>query len=159
MIEGQHAECGGAILSKVADAPWPDGSFQEEFALWQRDWFNITAPRGTKWVAPPTFRSGPPPRRASWVNEGLIWGPSKDVPLLQDHIRDLLERDINLTVVAQVMLILRRCPTNVTLFACGNLIRRDRESSNILWARRPWRCTNCSSDHKQGDRTCPRTQV
>ena len=23
MIEGQHAECGGAIISKMADAPWP----------------------------------------------------------------------------------------------------------------------------------------
>ena len=67
------------------DAPWPEGSFQEEFDLWQRDWFYITAPRGTTWVAPPAFRSGPPPRLASWVNEGLIWGPSKDVPLLQDR--------------------------------------------------------------------------
>ena len=23
MIKGQHAECGGAIISKMADAPWP----------------------------------------------------------------------------------------------------------------------------------------
>ena len=110
IIEGQHAECGGAIISKMADAPWPEGSFQEEFGLWKRDWFYITAPRGTTWVAPPAFRSGPPPQRASWVNEGLIWGPSQDVPLLQEHIRDLLERDINLTVVAQVMLIHRTLP-------------------------------------------------
>ena len=35
MIEGQHAECGGAIISKIADAPWPEGSFQEEFGLWR----------------------------------------------------------------------------------------------------------------------------
>ena len=61
-------------------------------------------------MAPPAFRSGPPPRRASWVNEGLIWGASKDVPLLQDRIWDLLERDINLTVVVQVMLIRRMLP-------------------------------------------------
>ena len=67
----------------------------------------ITAPRGTKWVAPPAFRSGPPPRLASWVNKGLDWGPSKDAPLLQGRIRDLLEREIGLVVVAQVMLI--RC--------------------------------------------------
>ena len=32
------------------------------------------------------------------------------MPLLQDRIRDLLERDINLTVVAQVMLIRRMLP-------------------------------------------------
>ena len=62
-------------------------------------------------MAPPAFRSGPPPPRlASWVNEGLIWGPSKDVPLLQGRIRDLLERDINLTVVAQVMVIRHTLP-------------------------------------------------
>ena len=46
----------------------------------------------------------------SWVNKGLYWGPSKDVPLLQGRIRDLLERDINLVVVTQVMLIRRALP-------------------------------------------------
>ena len=66
-------------------------------------------------MAPPAFHSGPPPRLASWVNKGLDWGLSKDVPLLQGRIRDLLEREINLVVVAQVMLIRRappckRCP-------------------------------------------------
>ena len=35
MIEGRHAECGGAVISKNADAPWPEGSFQEELGLWQ----------------------------------------------------------------------------------------------------------------------------
>ena len=99
------AECGGAVISKNADAPWPEGSFQEELGLWQREWFYITAPRSTKWVAPPAFRSGPPPRLASWVNKGLDWGLSKDVPLLQGRIRDLLERDLNLVKVTQVMLI------------------------------------------------------
>ena len=61
-------------------------------------------------MAPPAFRSGPPPRLVSWVNKGLNWGPSKDVPLLQGHIRDLLERDISLVVVTQVMLIRRALP-------------------------------------------------
>ena len=28
MIEGWHAECGGAFISKNAGAPWPEGSFQ-----------------------------------------------------------------------------------------------------------------------------------
>src|SRR3954470_22520326 len=110
MIEGRHAECGGAVISKNADAPWPEGSFQEESSIWQQEWFYITAPRGTKWVAPPVFRSGPPPRLASWVNKGLDWGPSKDVPLLQGRIRDLLERDISLVVVTQVMWICRTLP-------------------------------------------------
>ena len=105
MIKGQQAECGGAVISKNANAPWPEGSFQEELSLWKQEWFYITAPRGTKWVAPPAFRSGPPPRLASWVNKGLDWGPSKDVPLLQGRSQDLLEREITLVVVAQVMLI------------------------------------------------------
>ena len=105
MIRGQLAECGGAVISKNVDAPWPEGSFQEELGSWQQEWFYITAPRGTRWVAPPAFRSDPPPRLASWVNKGLDWGPSKDVPLLQGRIRDLLERDLSLVKVTQVMLI------------------------------------------------------
>src|SRR3954467_11896338 len=39
MIKGRHAECGGAVISKNADAPWPEGSFQEEPGLWQQEWF------------------------------------------------------------------------------------------------------------------------
>ena len=61
-------------------------------------------------MALPAFRSGPPPRLASWVNKGLDWGPAKDVPLLQGCIWDLLERDISLVVVMQVMLIRRVLP-------------------------------------------------
>ena len=29
MIDGRHAKCGGAIISKGADALWPKGSFLE----------------------------------------------------------------------------------------------------------------------------------
>ena len=69
--------------------------------------FYITAPRGSRQRPPPVFRSGPPQRLTSWVNKGLDWGPSKDVPLLQGRIRDLQEGEINLVVVTQVMVI--RC--------------------------------------------------
>ena len=61
MIEGRHAGCGCAFIGKNAGAPWPEGSFQEESSLWQREWFYITAPRGAKWVAATAFRSAPPP--------------------------------------------------------------------------------------------------
>ena len=27
VIDGHYTECGGAIISKNADAPWPEGSF------------------------------------------------------------------------------------------------------------------------------------
>ena len=110
MIEGQHAACGGASIGKMAGAPWPKGSFPEVSELWQREWFYVTAPRSAKWAAAPAFRSGPPPRLASWVNTGLDWGAAKGVPLLQGHIRDLLERDISLVMVTQVMLIHRVLP-------------------------------------------------
>ena len=56
MIEGRQAECGGAVVSRRADAPWPEGSFQEELGLWQQEWFYITAPRGSRQKPPPIFR-------------------------------------------------------------------------------------------------------
>ena len=39
-IEGKQAECGGAT---------------ESSNLWQREWFYITEPHGTKWAATPAF--------------------------------------------------------------------------------------------------------
>ena len=75
MIEGRHAECGGAIISRNADAPWPEGSFPEVSDIWQWRWFYVTAPRGTNWVAAPEFRSGPPSQLASWTDVGRNWGP------------------------------------------------------------------------------------
>ena len=51
MIDGRHVECGGATISKGADAPWPKGSFPEVSSLWQWEWFYITASRGTKCIA------------------------------------------------------------------------------------------------------------
>ena len=44
VIDGRHAECGGAIISKGADVPWPKGSFAETSDLWQKKWFYIAAP-------------------------------------------------------------------------------------------------------------------
>ncbi len=80
------------------------------FGSFLRRWFYVTAPRGTKWVAAPDFRSGPPPQLASWANVGLDWGPANDVPTLQSRIRELLERDISLVSVIQVMLVRRALP-------------------------------------------------
>ena len=106
-IDGRHVECGGAIISKGTDALWPKGSFPEVSNLWQREWFYITAPRGTKRAAPPVFRPGPLPQLASWANVGLNWGPANDVPMLQSRILELLERDISLVSIIQVMLVKR----------------------------------------------------
>ena len=46
----------------------------------------------------------------SWVNQGLNWGPSEDVPSLQGRIRDLQAREINLVMVMQVMVIRHLLP-------------------------------------------------
>ena len=78
--------------------------------LWQREWFYVTAPRSAKWVAAPSFCSGPPPQLMSWISRGLSWGPAKDVPILQSRIRDLFERDFSLVMVMQVMLVRRVQP-------------------------------------------------
>ena len=78
--------------------------------LWQREWFHITAPQGTKRAAAPTFRLGPPPQLVSWANVGPDWGPANDVPTLQSRIRELLERDISLVSIIQVMLVRRILP-------------------------------------------------
>ena len=110
MIGGRQAECGGAAISRRADAPWPAGSFQEELGPWQQEWFYITVPRGRRQKPPPLFLLGPPRRLMSWINQGLNWGPSKDVPLLQGRIRDLQAREIDLVVLMQVMLIRRLLP-------------------------------------------------
>jgi len=82
MSAERQAECGGAVISKRADAPRPEGSFQEELGVWQQEWFYITAPSGSRQRSTPAFRSGPPQRLPSGVNKGFDWGPSKDVPLL-----------------------------------------------------------------------------
>ena len=36
MVEGQYAACEGALISKIADTPWPKGSFLEVSELWKR---------------------------------------------------------------------------------------------------------------------------
>ena len=105
MINGKHAECEGARISKCGNALWPKGSFPEFSDLWQRDWFYIIAARGKKCAAAPAFRSGPPPQLASWVNKGLDWGSVDEVRTLQSRIQDLFDGDFSLVAVAQVMLV------------------------------------------------------
>ena len=54
-IEGEQAECGGAIVSKLASAVWLKGSFAKSSDLWQQGWFYITEPRSSKWATTPAF--------------------------------------------------------------------------------------------------------
>ena len=125
MIEGQHAECGGASIHKMTGAAWPKGSIPEVSRLWQREWFYITAPRSAKWAAAPTFRSGPPPQLMSWISRGLSWGPAKDVPILQSRIQDLFEGDLNLVVQYKLCWFVKSSLANAGPFACGSSTQRD----------------------------------
>ena len=68
---GEQAECGGAIVSKLASAVWLKGSFAKSSDMWQQGWFYITEPRSSKWATAPVFRPSPPTQLASWINKGL----------------------------------------------------------------------------------------
>ena len=59
VVEGQHVECGGAMVSKLPNTTWPKGAFVETDKVWNQEWFYITEPRGASWAATPEFRSGP----------------------------------------------------------------------------------------------------
>ena len=71
MVDGQQADCGGAMISKLPNATWPKGVFVETVKVWKQEWFYITEPRRTKWAAIPEFRSRPPRRLISWTAKGL----------------------------------------------------------------------------------------
>ena len=65
IVIGQQAEWGGAMVGKMPNITWLDGSFAQTMKGWKSGWFYITEPRGTNWVAAPEFRYGPPTRLMS----------------------------------------------------------------------------------------------
>ena len=93
------------MVGKMPNVTWLEGTYVDTIKGWKSEWFYITAPRSAKWVAAPTFRSGPPPQLMSWISRGLSWGPAKDVPILQSRIRDFFNGDFSLVAVIQVMLV------------------------------------------------------
>ena len=110
VVDGQHAECGDAMVSKLNHITWPKGRFVDTVKVWQQEWFYITKPRDTKWAAASAFRSGPLLRLASWTNKGLDWGSLDEVSMLQKCIKRMIKKDITLADVIQVMLIRRALP-------------------------------------------------
>ena len=60
IVVGQQAECGGAMVGKMPNVTWPEGSYVETVNGWQSGWFYITEPRHSNWAAAPEFRSGIP---------------------------------------------------------------------------------------------------
>ena len=63
VVGGQHAECGGAMVSKMPNVTWPEGSFLETVKRWQQQWFYVTEPRDATWAA--ALNSSPEPRCGS----------------------------------------------------------------------------------------------
>ena len=57
VVGGQQAECGGAMVGKMPNVIWLEGSFVETIKGWQSAWFYITELRDTNWVVAPEFRS------------------------------------------------------------------------------------------------------
>ena len=51
VVDGQHTECGGAMVSKLPNVTWPKGTFVE--------------PRDATWAAASDFKSGAPMRLTS----------------------------------------------------------------------------------------------
>ena len=71
VVGGQQAECGGAMVGKMPDVIWLEGSFVETVKGWQSGWFYITEPCDANWVAAPKFRSGIPTWLTSWKEKGM----------------------------------------------------------------------------------------
>ena len=65
VVVGQQAECGGAMVGKMPNVTWLEGSYVETIKGWQSGWFYITKPRDTNCVSTPVFRSGIPTRLTS----------------------------------------------------------------------------------------------
>ena len=55
VVGGQQVECGGAMVGKMPNVTWPEGSFVETVKGWQSGWFYITEARDANWAAPPAF--------------------------------------------------------------------------------------------------------
>ena len=55
LVNREQAECGGAMVSKLANTTWSKGTFTKTSNSWQQEWFYITEARGTKWAAAHVF--------------------------------------------------------------------------------------------------------
>ena len=41
VVDGQHADCGRAMVSKLPSTVWPKGDFVGTVKVWQQEWFYI----------------------------------------------------------------------------------------------------------------------
>ena len=85
VVVGQQAECGGAMVGKMPNVTWLEGSYVETIKGWQSGWFYITELCDTNWVAGPNSDPespcGSPPgkRRAYPGVHRWSWTDSRSV--------------------------------------------------------------------------------
>ena len=94
VVAGQQAECGGAMVGKIANVTWPEGSFLETVKGWQSGWFYVTEPHDSNWAATPEFRSGIPTRLTSWKEKGLPLGSPVELTGLLTCIQNMTNRKL-----------------------------------------------------------------
>ena len=46
VVDGEHADCGGTMVSKLPNVTCPNGAFVETVKICQQEWFYITGPHG-----------------------------------------------------------------------------------------------------------------
>ena len=110
VVDGQHAEYRGAMVSKLPNVTWPKGTFVETVKGWQQQWFYVTEPRDATWAAGPEFHSSAPMQLTSWLKKGLDWSSLDELIALQTRIQSMVDKNIKLVDVIQVMLVRRILP-------------------------------------------------
>ena len=110
VVDGQHGECGGAMVSKMPNVTWPKGTFVETVKEWQKLWFYITEPHDATWAVASEFKSGAPMRLTSWIEKGPNWSSSYELIALQTCIQSMVDKNIKLVNMIQVMLVRRILP-------------------------------------------------
>ena len=133
VVVGQQAECGGAMVGKMPNVTWIEGSFVETVKGWQSGWFYITEPRDANWVASPEFQSGTPMQLTSWEQKGLSWGESTELTGLQTCIKSMKDKNIKLVNVIQVMLAHRILPCQRRAFNLREFIRAEHQTLQRLY--------------------------
>ena len=74
VVSGQQAECGGAVVGKMPNVTWPEGSFAETVKGWQSGWFYIIEPRDADWAAAPRIPIRNPDAAHLLGKEGPVLG-------------------------------------------------------------------------------------
>ena len=74
VVGGCQAECGGAMVGKMPNVTWLEGSFVETIKGWQSGWFYITEPRDRAWAAAPKFPIWHPHAAYLLEREGTVLG-------------------------------------------------------------------------------------